>query len=189
MPSIDQHRDREGAVEPATPVLATPLPDGRGADHLRRLFSHLGRHQVASLLSTAVDFGVMILSVELLHLSPVAGTVVGATSGAFTNFQLGRHFTFGAWEDQVAPQALRYALISAASAGLNALGEYGVHDRLGVQYLWARTAVAVVVSLFWNFPLQRYFVFRAGHPQTPGPAGRDGGDPHTPGAAASEDRR
>jgi putative flippase GtrA len=130
----------------------------------RGLFSHLGRHQIASLISTAVDFGTMVLIVELLGLSPVAGTVTGASCGAVTNFQLGRHFTFGARTDGVAPQAVRYAMVSAASAGLNALGEYGLHDRLHLQYFIARTMVAVAVSLFWNFPLQRHFVFRAGGP-------------------------
>ena len=43
---------------------------------------------------------------------------------------------------------------------VNALGEWLVHDRLGVQYLLSRALVAVVVSLAWNFPLQRHFVFR-----------------------------
>jgi putative flippase GtrA len=124
--------------------------------------AHLGRHQVASVISTVVDFGWMTFAVELLHLPPVAATLMGASSGAFTNFQLGRHWTFGAGDGHVAPQALRYTLVSAASAALNALGEYVVHDRLGVQYLAARAAVAVVVSLFWNFPLQRHFVFRQG---------------------------
>jgi putative flippase GtrA len=104
----------------------------------------------------------MVLAVELLGASPVVGTVAGASCGAFTNFQLGRHFTFVAKGDHVAPQAARYAIVSATSAALNALGEYLLHDRLGVQYFWARTIVAVVVSFLWNFPLQRHYVFRAG---------------------------
>jgi putative flippase GtrA len=135
---------------------AGELPPRRG------LLSHLGRHQIASVVSTAVDFGTMVLVVELLGRSPVTGTVLGASCGALTNFQLGRHFTFGARGDGVGVQAFRYALVSAASAGLNALGEYGLHDRLHLQYLSARIMVAVAVSLCWNFPLQRHFVFRAG---------------------------
>jgi putative flippase GtrA len=134
------------------------LPPLRLPTHLARL----GRHQVASVVSTAVDFGVMTLAVELLHRPAVVATLAGASSGALTNFQLGRHWTFGAGDDHVAPQALRYALVSAASAALNALGEYAVHDRLGVQYFAARAVVAVAVSLLWNFPLQRHFVFRQG---------------------------
>jgi len=126
----------------------------------RSLLALLGRHQIASVLCTAIDFGVMVLVVELLHRSAVLGTVAGASCGALSNFQLGRHWTFGARQEHVGHQALRYALVSGASAGLNALGEYGVHDGLGVQYFAARALVAVAVSLLWNFPMQRHFVFR-----------------------------
>jgi putative flippase GtrA len=111
----------------------------------------------------------MVLVVEVLHHSAVLGTGAGALCGAVTNFQLGRHFTFAADQDHVAPQAARYAMVSAASAGLNALGEYGIHDVLGVQYFWGRMLVAVAVSLLWNFPLQRYFVFRDGGAPPPQP--------------------
>jgi putative flippase GtrA len=152
--------DQEGALTPGAP----PVPRPR-----RGLLSHLGRHQVASVLSTAVDFGTMVAAVELLRFSAEVGTAFGAACGAFTNFQLGRHFTFsvGARGDHVGLQALRYAGVSAASAGLNVLGEYGLHERLGIQYFWARTVVAVAVSLLWNFPLQRHFVFRAAAPPEP----------------------
>jgi putative flippase GtrA len=55
----------------------------------------------------------------------------------------------------------RYAIVSAASAVWNAAGEWLFHDRLGVEYVVARVIVAVIVSFTWNFPMQRYFVFRA----------------------------
>ncbi|MEZ4407356.1 MAG: hypothetical protein R3A52_12880 [Polyangiales bacterium] len=50
--------------------------------------------------------------------------------------------------------------MSAASLGLNAAGEYVVATRLGVDYVLARVAVSVAVSLLWNFPMHRLFVFR-----------------------------
>jgi putative flippase GtrA len=127
----------------------------------RSLLALLGRHQIASLISTVVDFSMMVLSVEMLGMRPVVATAVGATCGAVTNFQLGRHFTFRVGGERPAPQAARYALVSATSALLNTLGEYILHDLLGVQYLGARAMVAVLVSVLWNFPLQRHFVFQA----------------------------
>jgi putative flippase GtrA len=142
-------------VSTLDPPLSTPAPRAR-------LGTLLGRHQVASILSTAVDFGVMVLVVELLHLSPVVGTGLGATAGAITNFQLGRRWIFEAHDGAVAGQMARYAMVSGASAGWNALGEWGLHDGLGVQYLAARAVIAVLVSFLWNFPMQRYFVFRKG---------------------------
>jgi putative flippase GtrA len=154
------------ATTPA--VSATETPPVSVGTKRRKLAGYLGRHQVASLVSTVVDFGTMVLLVELLHRSAVVGTMAGATCGALTNFELGRHWTFRADKAHVAPQALRYALVSAASAALNALGEYGLHDRLGMQYFAARAVVAVAVSLLWNFPLQRHFVFRQEGHDTPG---------------------
>jgi putative flippase GtrA len=124
----------------------------------------LGRHQVASLVATAVDFGVMAAMVQLLHLRPDLATFVGAACGGITNFQLGRRWIFEAEHEGAAPQALRYAVVSGASAGWNALGVHGLHHRLGMNYLAARVLVAVAVSFLWNFSMQRYFVFR--HPSS-----------------------
>jgi putative flippase GtrA len=140
--------------------MSAPSPITVTAGTRPRLLTLLGRHQIASLVSTAVDFGLMVLAVELLHLPAAIATLLGATCGAITNFQLGRHWIFEARHEGAGSQAVRYALVSGASAGLNALGEYAAHDVLGLQYLAARAIVAVAVSLFWNFPMHRHFVFR-----------------------------
>ncbi len=124
----------------------------------------LGRHQVGSIVATFVDFGLMTLLVVLGVCGATPATAFGASLGAVTNFTLGRTWIFAAQSGAAAPQALRYALVSGASAGLNAFGEHISHDRLGMQFLLARALVAVVVSLVWNFPLQRAFVFRSTSP-------------------------
>ncbi len=122
----------------------------------------LGRHQIGAAAGTAVDFGSMVLLVERAGFSPVLATAAGASLGALTNFVLGRTWIFRRHSGHWAAQAARYALVSAASAGLNALGEHLVHDLAHVEYVLARVAVSVAVSLMWNFPMQRRFVFREG---------------------------
>jgi putative flippase GtrA len=126
------------------------------------LWSTLGRHQVGSIVATAVDFGLMVLLVERAGLSPVVGTAIGASAGGVTNFVLGRTWIFRRHSGHWAAQAARYAAVSGASAGWNALGEHLVHDVAGVPYLAARVLVSIVVGLLWNFPMQRRFVFRDG---------------------------
>jgi putative flippase GtrA len=114
------------------------------------------RHQLGALAATALDYASMIAAVERLGLTPAAATAVGATAGAVTNFLLGRAWIFraeGAW----GAQATRYALVSGGSAGWNAIGVLLLHD---VPYVWARVAVSIAVSVLWNFPAQRRFVFR-----------------------------
>jgi putative flippase GtrA len=124
------------------------------------LWRTLGRHQLGSIAATIVDFLTMVFVVELAGATPVLGTACGATLGGVTNFLLGRRWIFAAVAGPVLPQALRYAFVSAASAAWNTLGEYLLHNRVGAEYVAARAIVAILVSLLWNFPMQRHFVFR-----------------------------
>ncbi|HVV49076.1 MAG TPA: GtrA family protein [Polyangia bacterium] len=128
------------------------------------------RHHLASVLATAVDYLVMVLGVEVLRLTPVAATPLGALAGAVANFTLGRRFTYQTTEVPVPRQAWRYAIVSAASLGLNTAGEYFFHDRLHIEYLLARVITSVIVSNAWNYPMQRYFVFPAPRPKMTGAA-------------------
>jgi len=125
---------------------------------LKRAFEWL-RHHVSSIVATGVDFSAMIASVELLRLSPVTGTVIGAALGGVSSFFLGRHFTFRSRSKAVTSQALRYALVSATSLGLNALGEHVFITLVPSRYVLGRILVAATVNNLWNYPMQRFFVF------------------------------
>jgi putative flippase GtrA len=140
---------------------ATPSADASATATWRTL----GRHQLGATAATAADFGGMIACVELLGTSPVTATAIGATLGAVTNFTLGRQWIFRRPSGAFLGQATRYALVSAASAGWNTLGEHALHDRAHIQYVLARALVSIAVSLLWNFPLQRRFVFQDGRGQ------------------------
>lgn len=118
------------------------------------------KHQVGAVVATVVDFGTMIALVSGAGLLPAAGTAVGASAGAVTNFTLGRLWIFEARAGRTRDQAMRYAAVSAASLLLNTLGEHLLATILGVPYVLARVIVAVLVSVGWNFPLHRRFVFR-----------------------------
>ena len=122
----------------------------------------LGRHQLGAFAATAIDFASMVVLVEYAAASPTLAAAAGATLGGVTNFALGRSWVFRRASGGAAGQAARYALVSAASAGLNAAGEHLLHGVAGMQYVLARVLGSVAVSLLWNFPMQRRFVFRDG---------------------------
>jgi putative flippase GtrA len=124
------------------------------------ILKHLGKHQLVSVFTTLVDYATMIVLVSGFGLGPVAGTVVGAAVGAITNFALGRWFTYRAQQQPVQGQAIRYAAVALMSLAWNGLGEHLLAVVLGMQYIVARVIVGILVSLVWNFPLQRYFVFK-----------------------------
>jgi putative flippase GtrA len=125
-----------------------------------RSFGLLVKHQAGAAAATLLDFGLMIGTVEVGLLRPVAATAVGAASGGIANFVLGRRWIFHARAGGLAPQALRYALVSIGSLVLNSVGVHVAIGPLGLRYVLARCIVAVLVGVGWNFPLHRYFVFR-----------------------------
>jgi putative flippase GtrA len=122
------------------------------------------RHQTGSLIATVVDYGLMIALVSIGGAPPAVGTAAGAASGGVVNFVLGRRWIFRATHHRTAPQAIRYLAVSVGSLLLNTAGVYALAELLRVQYVAARVVVSLAVSLLWNFPLQRAFVFRAGKP-------------------------
>jgi putative flippase GtrA len=123
-------------------------------------FATFVKHQTGALVATAVDFATMIFLVEALGFSAVSATALGAACGAITNFTLGRAWIFRRHDRDARAQALRYAAVSTGSLGLNTLGEALVTGLFGVPYALARVVVAVTISVLFNFPLHRGFVFR-----------------------------
>lgn len=127
----------------------------------RSFASTFVRHQAASVVATLVDFTIMIALVEVQRMRPDSATFFGAALGALSNFTLGRVWTFRAVATPLFPQAARYAVISAASAALNVLGIHALVHGWGLPYVSSRIAVASLVSVFWNFPAHKLFVFRS----------------------------
>jgi putative flippase GtrA len=127
---------------------------------LLRLF---GKHQVAALAATGVDFGVMILLVELAHVAPPLATVGGAFCGGVTNFAIGRTWAFRDVHTGSLPgQAARYFAVSIGGALLNGALVAIVLGALAapVPYVVVRILVAALVSVAYTFPLHALVVFR-----------------------------
>ena len=120
-----------------------------------------GKHQLASVVTTAIDFMVMIVVVSVIGANAETGTACGAGTGAVVNFAIGRHYTFRATTGAAHHQFLRYVIVSVCSLGLNTLGVHLMIKVIPPQfYVFARAVVATLVSFLWNFPMHRYFVFR-----------------------------
>ena len=117
------------------------------------------RHHATAVIATIVDYSVLVGSVEVGHLGPVAATPIAAASGAATSFTLNRHFTYRVADRSLPGQLWRYALVSGCSLGLNTLGMYLSLKVPHMHYFPARVATSTIVSNVWNYPLMRFFVF------------------------------
>jgi len=120
----------------------------------------LARSMLTSVFSTAVDFGTLMGLVELVHVDYVLATFLGTLVGFLTNFTINRYWAFDAAADHLGWQFVRVLPVQAGSTGLQTVGVW-IFDRfVGLRYWAAKIVVATLVYLCWNYPMNRFWVFR-----------------------------
>jgi putative flippase GtrA len=124
----------------------------------------LVRNTITSLFTTALDFGVLLLLVEVFHVHYVLGTFCGTVAGATSNFLINRVWSFEATNKSSHGgahwQLVRFLPVQAGSSGLQTLGVWGFTERAHLPYLGSKLVVSVLVYVAWNYPMNRWFVFR-----------------------------
>jgi putative flippase GtrA len=123
--------------------------------------------QLTSLLATGVDFLVTFLLLRWAGLPPAAAsgrvTFYGATGtlcGGFTHFMISRNWVFNAQEKKWTAQLNRYILVWIGNLALNASGLYLLNRFAGLDPMPAKIITATTVAVFYNFTLQKIFVFK-----------------------------
>lgn len=123
----------------------------------------LGRHQLAAVIATVVDFSMMIGLVQLASLAPPVATIFSAASGGIVNFTVSRAWAYRRrHRGTTSSQALRYGVVSFGGALLNAALLALALVVVDVSYPVARAVVAVAVSVLYTYPLHTRLVFRVG---------------------------
>lgn len=134
------------------------------------------RSAVSSQASGLVDYVVgfvMFFWIFNHHLSWLA-TGIGVVAGGIVNCIICYKFTFRAVDSPWKAVVVKYALVWVGNLILNSWGtdclynilkEWPVLEEMGFKaagnYATARIVVSLLVSWFWNFILQRNFVYRA----------------------------
>lgn len=109
----------------------------------------------------------------LLGLPVWLSTAIGAVAGGVLNCVLNYRFTFRATGCPWKAVIVKYVMVWCGSMLLNSAGTEGLYaalsrwhwlDTIGFKpdgyYAAARLTVSILVSWFWNFLMQRYFVYR-----------------------------
>lgn len=132
------------------------------------------RSSVSSQLASWTDNGIATLFFAFVL--PVAwlSTVIGAICGGVLNCVINYKFTFHASSQPVKAVIVKYAMVWVGSLVLNAVGTQLVTDTLGSltflqdlgfkptgYFAAAKLSVSLIVSIFWNFLLQKNFVYKS----------------------------
>lgn len=132
-----------------------------------------GKAQISSMISTFADF-VMTATIFSIAAHVVLSTAAGAVTGGVVNCIINYRWTFNGTTRSKRSVALRYALVWIGSIILNTAGtEWGVkavnalcgngagHTQTQLTLVLAvKAATAVLVAVFWNFLMQKHYVYR-----------------------------
>ena len=116
--------------------------------------------QAASLTATAVDFGVTIILKELFGCWYLLASVLGTISGGIVNFSMNRSWVFRAKDKKIHFQAVRYMMVWIGNLLLVSGGVFFLTNYGGISYLVSKIAVSGMVGMFYNYVLQKRFVFK-----------------------------
>lgn len=131
------------------------------------------RSSLSSQIASWIDMGVGFVFFALVHLYPWLATAIGAVFGGVVNCAINYRFTFHAQDVPVKAVAVKYAMIWGGSLLLNVLGTQALFELLSNlpfledwgfkpngYYAAARLTASLIVSIFWNFLMQKNFVYR-----------------------------
>ena len=116
--------------------------------------------QAASFTATAVDFSMTVILKEWFNCWYLLASILGTVSGGMVNFSMSRRWVFSARDKKMQTQAVKYVIVWAGnlvlvSAGVFLLTHYG-----SLSYLVSKIAVSLLVGFFYNYTLQKRFVFK-----------------------------
>ncbi len=124
---------------------------------------------MASLLATGVDFLMTLLLVWVMKglFGPVqtgntwyVSSALGNISGGITYFLISRNWVFRAGEGRWSIQFGKYVLVWAGNLLLNTSVLYLLTHYAGINYQIAKIGIAIGVAVFYNYVLQKRFVFK-----------------------------
>lgn len=125
------------------------------------------------MISTFADF-VMTAAIFSIAAHVVFSTAAGAVTGGVVNCIINYRWTFNGTTRSKRSVAMRYALVWIGSVILNTAGtEWGVkavnaiccyyagHTQTRLALVLAvKAATAILVAVFWNFLMQKHYVYR-----------------------------
>lgn len=119
--------------------------------------------QVSAFTGGLLDYVVMIFCTELLHIHYTISIAIGGIIGAVVNFSVNRYWTFSANKANQFPvgiQLAKFVFVVAGSIALKSSGTYLFTNWLKLDYKITRIMVDIIVSLGFNYVLQKYWVFK-----------------------------
>ena len=113
-------------------------------------------------VATLLDVAILLVCVHGLRFPNPIAAMVGVAFGSTLTFFANRRFAFRDHDSQMAPQAMKFALVTGIGMLAHGGCVYLLADRLGVQVVIAKLVADLAVFSVGQLLLLRYVVFAGG---------------------------
>ncbi|HLR49622.1 MAG TPA: GtrA family protein [Candidatus Sphingobacterium stercoripullorum] len=125
----------------------------------KKSFLTFFKAQASAFIGGLSDYAIMLFCTEVLGIHYTLSIVISGTLGAVVNFSINKYWTFKS-PSPIGGQLVRFVVVVLGSIALKSSGTYLVTEFVEIDYKISRIIVELVVSLLFNYPLQRYWVFK-----------------------------
>lgn len=120
--------------------------------------------QFSAFTGGMCDYFIMIFLTELIGVYYPVSIAISCILGAVVNFSLNKKWSFYSRETgyrfSLPQQLWRFFLVVVSSIGLKIAGTWCITTFVHIDYKISRLVTDIIVSLCFNYVLQRYWVFR-----------------------------
>ncbi|HOM63575.1 MAG TPA: GtrA family protein [Dysgonamonadaceae bacterium] len=131
---------------------------------MRKQILTFSKAQFSALAGGLLDYGTMIFVTEVFHIHYTIGIVIGGILGALVNFFLNKKWTFNSenesYQSSLPKQLLKFTVTALNSIFLKSYGTFILTTVLVLDYKITRIMVDLIVSIFFNYTLQKQWVFK-----------------------------
>ena len=125
----------------------------------KKSFLTFFKAQASAFIGGISDYAIMLFCTEVLGIHYTLSIVISGTLGAVVNFSINKYWTFKS-PSPIGGQLVRFVVVVLGSIALKSSGTYLVTEFVEIDYKISSIIVELVVSLLFNYPLQRYWVFK-----------------------------
>ena len=128
---------------------------------VKREIRMFAKAQITAQVATLIDFSLSLLLAEGLGLWYVTASFLGALSGGISNCAMNYRWVFHSKGLKKGSVAMKYMMVWTGSIMLNTLGTYLLTELSSQYFIFSKMVVAVCVAIFWNYQLQRLYVYKS----------------------------
>jgi putative flippase GtrA len=120
--------------------------------------------QFSAFTGGMCDYLIMIFLTELIGVYYPLSIAISCVLGAVVNFSINKTWSFyskkNGYRFSLPQQLWRFLLVVTSSIVLKIAGTYCITTFVHIDYIISRIITDIVVSLCFNYVLQRYWVFK-----------------------------